>query len=89
MAHIKAYFPTIRPENNKKDRKIDPSLRRRRIIHENNHARNKCFQLLAFPTANQILWHCSNSQSALQPKSGRNEHKREKDCIRPNFSGSR
>ena len=28
MAHIKAYFPTIRPENNKKDSKIDPSLRR-------------------------------------------------------------
>ena len=26
-AHIKAYFPTIRPQNNKKDSKIDPSLR--------------------------------------------------------------
>ena len=36
MAYIKAYFPTIRPLNNKKDSKIDPSLRRRRIIHENN-----------------------------------------------------
>ena len=35
MAHIKAYFPTIRPYN-KKDSKIDPSLHRRRIIHENN-----------------------------------------------------
>ena len=44
----------------------------RRIIHENNHARNKHFQLPAFPTANQILWHCSDSQSALRPKSGRN-----------------
>ena len=82
MAHIKAYFPTI------KDSKIDPSLRLRRIIHENNRARNNGFQLPAFPTANQILWHCSNSQSALWPKSGRNEHKRERVCVRPNFSGS-
>ena len=47
------------------------------------------FQLPAFPTANQILWHCSNSQSALRPKSGRNEHKRERVCARPNFSGGR
>ena len=46
---------------------MDPFLRRRRIIHENNHARNKRFQLPAFPTANQILWHCSNSESALRP----------------------
>ena len=53
MAHIKAYFPTIRPYNNKKDSKIDPSLRRRRIIHENSHGRNKRFQLPVFPTANQ------------------------------------
>ena len=30
MVHIKAYFPTIRPSNNKKDSKIDLSLRRRR-----------------------------------------------------------
>ena len=89
VAHIKAYFPTIRPYNNKKDSKVDPSLRRRRIIHENNHARNKRFQLPSFPGANQILWHCSNSQSALRPKSGRNEHKCERVCIRPNFSGSR
>ena len=80
MAHTKAYFPTTRPQDNKKDNKIDPSLRRRRIVHENNHARNKRFQLPAFPTADQILWHCSNSQSALRPKSSRNE---------PNFSGSR
>ena len=65
---------------------MDPSLRRRRIIHENNLERNKRFQLPAFPTANQILWHCSNSQSALRPKSGRNEHKRERVFIRPNFS---
>ena len=63
MAHIKAYFPTIRAQNNKKDSKIDPSLRRRRIIHENNHARNKRFQLPAFLTANQILWHCSYGQN--------------------------
>ena len=62
---------------------------RRRIIHEHNHARNKPFQLPAFPTANQILWHCSNSQSALRSKSGRNEHKLVIVCIRPNFSGSR
>ena len=79
MAHIKAYFPSIRPQNNKKDSKIDPSLRRRLIIRENNHARtharNKRFQLPLIPTANQILWHCSNNQSALQPKSGRSEHK--------------
>ena len=27
MAHIDAYFPTIRQENNKKDSKIDPSIR--------------------------------------------------------------
>ena len=66
---------------------MDPFLRRRRIIHENNHARNQRFQLPAFPKANQNLWHCSNSQSALRPKSGRNEHKRERVCIRPNFSG--
>ena len=83
MVHIKAYFPTIRPSNYKKDSKIDLSLRRQRIIHENNHERNKRFQLPAFPTANQILWHCSNSQSALRPKSGRHEHKRERVCIRP------
>ena len=54
---------------------MDPSLRRRLIIRENNHARNKRFQLPLIPTANQILWHCSNSQSALRPKSGRSEHK--------------
>ena len=41
------------------------------------------------PTANQILWHCSNSQSALRPKSGRSGHKLVRVCIRPNFSGSR
>ena len=40
MALIEAYFPTISHETIKKDSKIDPSLRRRRIIHENNHARN-------------------------------------------------
>ena len=88
MVHIKAYFPTIRPSN-KNDSIIDLSLRRRRVIRENNHERNKSFQLPAFPTANQILWHCSNSQSALRPKSGRNEHKREKVSIRPNLSGGR
>ena len=55
----------------KKDRKIDRSLRGRLIIRENNHARNKRFQLPVIPTANQILWHCSNSQSALRSKSGR------------------
>ena len=85
MAHIKAYFPTIRPKNNKNDSKIDPSLRRRRIIRENNHARNKRSQLPLIPTANQILWRCSNSQSALRPKSGRSEHKHVSVCIRPNF----
>ena len=65
-------IPAIRPSNNKKDSKTDLSLRRRRIIHQKNHERNKRFQLPAFPTANQIVWHCSNSQSALRPKSGRN-----------------
>ena len=45
--------------------------------------RNKCFQLLLIPTVNQILWHCSNSQSALWPKSGRSEHKLVRVCIRP------
>ena len=55
------------------------------IIRENNHARNKRFQLPLIPTANQILWHCSNSQSALRPKSGRNELKLVRVCIRPNF----
>ena len=73
MAQIKAYFPSIRPQNNKKDSKIDPSLRRRLIIRENNHARthartharNKRFQLPLIPTANQILWHCSNNQSLI------------------------
>ena len=38
--------------------------------------------------ANQILRHCSNSQSALRTKSGHSEHKRERVCIRPNFSDS-
>ena len=33
--------------------KIDPSLHPGRIIHENNHARNKRFQLAAFLTTNQ------------------------------------
>ena len=89
MAHIKAYFPTIRPYNNNKDSKIDLSLRRQRIIHENNHAWNKRFQLPLILTANQILRHCSTSQSALRPKSGSSEQKRERVCIRPNFSGSR
>ena len=89
MSHIKAYFATIRPYNAKKDSKIDPSLRRRLITLENNHARNKRFSLPFIPTANQILWHCSNSQSALRPKSGRSEHKLVRVCIRPNFSGSR
>ena len=65
------------------------SLRRRRIIYENNHARNKHFQLPLISTANHILRHFYNSQSALRPKSGRNEHKRERVFIRPNFSGSR
>ena len=87
MAHIKAYFPTIRPKNNKKDSKIDPSFRRRRIIRENNHKRNKRFQLPLIPTANQILWHCSNSQSALRPKSGRSEHKLVRVCIMGLISG--
>ena len=80
MVHIKAYFPTIRSSNNEKDSKINLSLRRRRIIQENNHERNKRFQLPAFVTANQILWHCSNRQSALRPKSGQIEHKRERVC---------
>ena len=88
LAHIKAYFPTIRPKN-KKDSKINPSLRPRLIIRENNQARNKLFQLPLIPTANQILWHCSNSQSALQPKSGCSECKLVRVCISPNFSGSR
>ena len=65
----------IRPQNINTDSKIDPSLRRRRMIHENNSARNKRFQLPLIPTANQIVWNCSNSQSALRPKSGRSEHK--------------
>ena len=47
------------------------------------------FNFRRFPTTNQILWHCSNCQSALRPKSGRNEHKRERVCARPNFSGGR
>ena len=59
------------------------------IICKNNHARNKRFQLPLIPTANQILWHCSNSQLALRPKSSRSEHKPVRLCIRPNFSGSR
>ena len=37
----------------------------------------------------QILWHCSNSQSALRPKSGRSEHKRERVCISPILAGAR
>ena len=49
----------------KKYSKIDPSLRRWRIIYENNHSRKKRFQLPLILTANQILWHCSNSQSVL------------------------
>ena len=36
-----------------------------------------------------IVADCSNSQSALWPKSGRSEHKLVRVCIRPNFSGSR
>ena len=72
-----------------KDSKIDPSLRRQQIIHDNNHERNKRFQLPLIPTVNQILWHCSDSQSALWPQSGRSEHKRVRVCIRSNFSGSR
>ena len=55
------------------------------INRENNHERNKRFQLPLIPTANQILWHCSNSQSALRSKSGRNELKLVRVCIRPNF----
>ena len=51
-----------------------------------SHARNKRFQLPVIPKANQILWHCSNSQSALRPKSGRSEHKLVRLSIRPNFS---
>ena len=31
-----------------------------------SQARNKSFKLPVIPTANLILWHCSNSQSALQ-----------------------
>ena len=50
--------------------------------------RNKRFQLPLIPTANHILWHCSNSQSALRTKSGRKQHKLVRVCIRPNFSGS-
>ena len=40
-----------------------------------SHARNKCFQLPVIPTANQVLWHCSKSQSALRPKSKHRNHK--------------
>ena len=36
----------------------------------------------------QILWHFSNSQSALRPKSGRSEHKRERVCISPILAGA-
>ena len=83
MAHIKVYFPTTRPQNNK-IRQQNPSLRWRRIIHEvfsvlsAKRGRIKHFQLPVILTANQILWHCSNSQSALRPKSGCSEHKRER-----------
>ena len=54
MVHIKAYFPTIRPSNNKKD------------SNENNHERNKDFQLPAFPTANQSLWHFVTANVTLR-----------------------
>ena len=64
----------------------NPSLRRRRITREKYHARNKRFQLPLIPTANKILRYCSNSQSALRPKSGRSKHKREKVCVGSNFS---
>ena len=45
--------------------------------------RNKHFQLPLIPTANQILWHCSNSQSVLPQTSGCSEHKLLRVCIRP------
>ena len=56
--------------------------------HSRTKIRNKRFQLPLISTANQILWYCSNSQSALRPKSGRSEHKFVRLWIRPNFSGS-
>ena len=89
MAHIKAYFLTIRPYNNKEDGKNDPSLRRRwRIIHENNHSRNKRFQLPLIPTANEILWHCSNSQSALRQNRAAVSKNLREFVSGPTFSGS-
>ena len=42
----------------------------------------KRFQLRMIPPANQILWHCSDSQSALRTKSS------SRLCIRPKFSGT-
>ena len=50
--------------------------------------RNKRFQLPLIPTANHILWHFSNSHSALRAKSGRKQHKLVRVRMRPNFSGS-
>ena len=70
-------------------RKIDPSLRRRLNTRENNATTRGISDFNFIPTGNQILWHCSNSQSALRQKSGRSEHKLVRVCIRPNFSGSR
>ena len=90
MAHIKAYFLTIRPYNNKEDGKNDPSLRRRRrIIHDNNHSRNMRFQLPLISTANQILWHCSNSQSALRQNLAAVSKNLREFVSGPTFSGSR
>ena len=48
----------------------------------------ECFshvRLPLTPTTNQILWHCSNSQSVLLPKSGRKHNKLMRVFIRTNF----
>ena len=74
----------------KKGSKILPSAP---IIHEDfsvlsTKQGKKHIQLPLISTANQMLWHCSYSQSALRPKSGRCEHKRERVFIRPKFRES-
>ena len=61
MVHIKAYFPTIRPSNNKKTAKST-------FLSPDRGSFTKLInQLPTFPKANQILWHCFNSQSVLLP----------------------
>ena len=43
----------------------------------------------AFCRGVQPIRSCGIVLTANQPQSGRREHKRERVCIRPNFSGSR